>query len=224
MGVGHDSDSPRVLQQRILVQRVTSSALTTGETMDPYEYLTVFVSVILGLAVVHLLSGVALILDTQVRERVDWIHGVWTANVFITTLLVWWFNFGLAAVAEWTLPHFLNLVAYSVVLYLMAGLLYPVRGDEVIDFRAHFEANRPRFFMVCLTFQVVDFADVVLERQALGTEWVPLQLVSLVAFAAAFLVAIRTSHRTYQGLLAVAWLLVCLMWGAGGLGKPIVAL
>ena len=29
--------------------------------MDPYEYLTVFVSVILGLAVVHLLSGVALI-------------------------------------------------------------------------------------------------------------------------------------------------------------------
>ena len=29
--------------------------------MDPYEYLTVFVSVIFGLAVVHLLSGVSLI-------------------------------------------------------------------------------------------------------------------------------------------------------------------
>ncbi len=39
--------------------------------MDPYDYLTIFVSVILGLAVVHLLSGVALILDTKVQERID---------------------------------------------------------------------------------------------------------------------------------------------------------
>ena len=39
--------------------------------MDPYEYLTIFISVVLGLAVVHLLSGVSLILDTRVRG-----HGV----------------------------------------------------------------------------------------------------------------------------------------------------
>lgn len=191
--------------------------------MDPYEYLTVFLSVVLGLAVVHLLGGIALILDTRVRERVDWIHAVWTANVFVTTLLVWWFNFGLTAVTEWTLPHFLNLVAYSVVLYLLAGLLYPVRGKEIVDFRAHFEANRARFFTVCVAFQVVDFADVLLERQALGTDWVPLQLFSIVAFAIAFIVGIRVGNRPYHGVLAIAWLVVCIMWGIGGLGEPLVA-
>ena len=36
--------------------------------VDPYEYLTIFISVVLGLAVVHLLSGVSLILDTRQRE------------------------------------------------------------------------------------------------------------------------------------------------------------
>ena len=144
--------------------------------MDPYEYLTVFVSVIFGLAVVHLLSGVSLILDTRVRERVDWIHAVWTANVFLTTLLVWWFNFGLTAIQEWTLLHFLDLVAYAVVLYLMSGLLYPVRGAEIIDSRVHFECNRRRFFMVSLAFQTVDLADVALEGQALGVGWDPLRL------------------------------------------------
>ena len=46
--------------------------------MDPYEYLTVFISVVLGLAVVRLLSGISLILDTRVRQRVDWIHFLWT--------------------------------------------------------------------------------------------------------------------------------------------------
>jgi hypothetical protein len=191
--------------------------------MTPYEYLTVFISVVLGLAVVHLLSGVALLLDTRVRARIDWIHGVWTANVLITTVLVWWFNFGLTLINEWTLPFFLNLVAYSVVLYLLSGLLYPVRGSEVVDFRTHFEANRPRFFMVCVAFQVIDFSDAYLERQALGTNWSPVQLALLGLYAIAFMVGIRTGNRTFHGLLAVAWLLTCIFWGIAGLDDPIVA-
>ena len=192
--------------------------------MTPYEYLTVFISVVLGLAVVHLLSGVALLLDTRVRARLDWIHAVWTVNVLVTTVLVWWFNFHLTEVLVWTLPHFLNLVAYSVVLYLMSGLLYPVRGSEVTDFRIHFEANRPRFFMVCLAFQVIDFSDVVLERQALGGDWAPIQLTLLGLYAIAFVVGFRTSNRTYHGVLAVAWLLTCISWGVGALDDPILAL
>ena len=192
--------------------------------MTPYEYLTVFISVVLGLAVVHLLSGVALLLDTRIRARPDWIHVLWTANVLITTVLVWWFNFPLTGILVWTLPFFLNLVAYSVVLYLMSGLLYPVRGSEVIDFKAHFEANRVRFFLVCLAFQVVDFSHAVLERQALGTDWSGIRLTVLALFAIAFVVGARTSNRTYHGVLVLAWLLTCILWGVGALDEPILAL
>lgn len=191
--------------------------------MGPYEYLTIFVAVILGLAVVNLLGGVSSILDTRFGQRLDWIHAVWTLNVLATTLLVWWFNFNLTAVEEWTLPHFLTLIAYVLVLYLMSGLLYPVRGEEVVDFRSHFEANRPLFFAMAAAFQVVDFADTMLTRQALGTDWNPLHLVSLVAFGTAFVVAIRTSNRTYHGALALAWLMVCIWWGVGALREPLVA-
>ena len=192
--------------------------------MTPYEYLTVFISVVLGLAVVHLLSGVALLLDTRIRARPDWIHALWTANVLITTVLVWWFNFPLTRILVWTLPFFLNLVAYSVVLYLMSGLLYPVRGSEVIDFKAHFEANRVRFFLVCLAFQVVDFSHAVLERQALGTDWSGIRLTVLALFAIAFVVGARTSNRTYHGVLVLAWLLTCILWGVGARDEPSLAL
>lgn len=190
--------------------------------MTPYEYLTVFVSVVTGLAIVHLLSGVSLILDTRVSEHLDWIHAVWTGNVFVTTLLVWWFNFGLTEVQVWSLPHFLTLVSYSVVLYLLAALLYPVRGSEIIDFKAHFECNRPRFFLLALAFQVVDLTDAVLERQALGTDWNVLHLISLATFGVAFVVEMRTADRRFHGALAVSWLLVCLGWGISGLDAPIV--
>lgn len=192
--------------------------------MTPYEYLTVFISVVLGLAVVHLLSGIALLLDTRVRAKGDWVHGVWTANVFVTTILVWWFNFHLTEVVSWTLPFFLNLVAYSVVLYLMSGLLFPVRGAEVTDFRVHFEANRSRFFMVCFAFQLVDLSDILLERQALGTPWSPIQLTLLGVFSVAFLMGIRTANRTFHGLLAIAWLVTCISWGVAGLNDPILNL
>ena len=190
--------------------------------MTPYEYLTVFISVVLGLAVVHLLSGVALLLDTRVRARPDWIHGVWTANVLVTTVLVWWHNFRLTEITEWTLLFFLNLVAYALVLYLLSGLLYPVRGAEVVDFGAHFEANRVRFFIVALVFQAVDFADTVLEARALSSELNHLRLFFIGVYAVAFLLATRTRNRTYHGTVAVAWFLTCVYWGMKALGNPII--
>lgn len=192
--------------------------------MGPYEYLTIFVAVILGLAVVNLLGGVASVLDSRFDQRLDWIHSVWTLNVLLTTLLVWWFNFDLTTAQVWTLPHFLNLVAYVLVLYLMSGLLYPVRGEEVVDFRIHFEANRPRFFALGVIFQTVDFAETILTRQALGTDWNVVHLVSIVVFGAAFLVAIRSSNRTYHRVLALAWLMERLWWGVSALGEPLTTL
>lgn len=190
--------------------------------MSPYEYLTVFISVVLGLSVVHLLSGVALLLDTRIRARPDWIHGVWTANVLVTTVLVWWHNFHLTGVTEWTLLFFLDLVAYSLVLYLLSGLLYPVRGAEVTDFGAHFQANRTRFFMVALVFQAVDFADTIMEANALASEINVLRLVLIGVYAVAFLLAMGTRNRVYHGTVAVAWFLTCVFWGIKALGNPII--
>ena len=105
----------------------------------------------------------------------------------------------------------------------MSGLLYRVRGAEIIDFRAHFECNRPRFFMVWLAFQAADFGHAALVKQALGSDWDPLRLASLVVFAVAFAIGIRNDDRAFHGALAIAWLLVCLWWGVGGLREPIFA-
>ena len=99
-----------------------------------------------------------------------------------------------------------------------------MRGAEVIEFRIHFEGNRRRFFMVCLVFQAVDFADVLLERQALGSEWEPLRLALIAVFAVAFVNGIRDDDRAFHGALAIAWLLVCISWGVKGVREPIFAL
>ena len=76
--------------------------------------------------------------------------------------------------------------------------------------------------MVWLVFQAVDFADVALARQALGTAWDPFHLASLVVFSVAFAFGIRTKDRAFHGALAIAWLLDCLWMVYMGFSEPIL--
>ena len=61
-----------------------------------------------------------------------------------------------------------------------------------------------------------------MERQALGTDWSPVQLSVIAVFTVAFLGGLRTSNRSYHGFLAIGWLVACIAWGIAGLNMPIV--
>lgn len=68
--------------------------------MSIFEHVFVFISVILGLAVVHLLGGLFLILDRRVPTRVYWVHMLWTVNMLFFISLVWVGNFALICIAR----------------------------------------------------------------------------------------------------------------------------
>ncbi len=180
--------------------------------MDIFGHVSVFVSIILGLAVVHLLSGLSLILDTRVRTKVYGLHLMWTANMLLAVILVWLSSFVLAPLEQISVLHFLNLVAYAVVTYLMCGLLYPVRGEEVTDFREHFYANRKRFFALGILFVLVDAADGVLE---IVTTNVPLdvgQFGTLTVWLCVFAWGLRDDREGFNVLAALVYLVGLIGW------------
>jgi len=180
--------------------------------MNIFGHVSVFISIVLGLAVVHLLSGLSLILDTRVRTKVYWLHLVWTANMLLTVILVWLSSFVLAPLEEIGVLHFLNLVAYAVVTYLMCGLLFPVRGEEVTDFREHFFANRKRFFALGILFVLVDAADGLLE---LITTAVPLdvgQFGTLTIWFLVFAWGLRDDREGFNVLAALVYLVGLIGW------------
>ncbi|MEM9303861.1 MAG: hypothetical protein AAGE01_17225 [Pseudomonadota bacterium] len=175
--------------------------------MSIFEHVSVFISIILGLGVVHLLGGISLILDTRVRARVYWIHLLWTANLLLLSVLVWLANFVLSPLETFSAPHILNLVAYSMTIYLMCGLLYPVRGGEVTDFREHFHANRVRFYVVGLLFVATDALDGVLERQVTHLDFNPFQYGTLGVWAGCFMIAMLKDEEWIQGTTVVVFFL-----------------
>jgi hypothetical protein len=130
---------------------VRTSGPVGRPAVSAFEYLSVFISIILGLAVVHLLGGVSLIIDQRVRARLDAIHLLWVLNMFTLITWVWWGNWQLNDVIAFSPVHYVAMVLFSVVVYLMCGLLFPVRGKEVEDFQEQFEMNRSRFFYLGLS-------------------------------------------------------------------------
>lgn len=175
--------------------------------MTIFEHVSVFVSIILGLAVVHLLGGVSLILDTRVKTKIYGVHLAWTLNMLFLTVLVWLGNFVLAPVSEFTSGHFFNLLAYAMVVYLMSALLYPVQGGEVTDFEEHFRANRSRFYSLGVLFVITDAVDGLLESRATGLELNPFQYGQLTLFLVLFATGMRTDREGFhRGFAAVFFL------------------
>lgn len=149
---------------RVLLSYTFSFPPTSlSPAMSIIAHISVFISLILGLAVVHLLGGISLMIDTRVKTSTYWIHTLWVVNMLFAVVLVWLSSFVLSPLSHISALHFLTLLAYSVATYLMSGLLFPIEGVEITNFEAHFSSNRFRFYMLGLFFTLVDASDGLLE-------------------------------------------------------------
>lgn len=70
--------------------------------MEFFNYTMVLMSVIVGLAVAHLLQGVAKMIEAPERHKLYWVHLLWIVLMFHNALFWWWWEFGLSQVRHWT--------------------------------------------------------------------------------------------------------------------------
>jgi len=180
--------------------------------MTAFEYFSGFMSVILGLAVVHLLGGVSLILDQRVRARLYWVHSVWVLNMFSLITWVWWGHWQLHGVESFSPMLYGSMVLFSVTLYLMCGLLFPVRGKEVDDFHAQFEMNRSRFFYLGEALLVAAALKGYVDRLAIEEPDTVERAITLAVLAVLFGVGANTSSRRFHLVFACLFFAFTVRW------------
>ncbi len=119
--------------------------------MSAFDYLSVLISIILGLGITQVLSGFGRLLN--VRSRVRW-YGpavAWGILLLLIHVQTWWAMFQLRAQTTWTLPVFLFVLLLPILLYLMAALALPdAGGTEAIDMKASYYAHAGWFFGLCM--------------------------------------------------------------------------
>lgn len=114
--------------------------------MGVFEYIGVLVSVIMGLGITHLVTGASKLIQHRAQVRFYLPHMLWTVNILLFILLIWWGMFSWSDHETWFAYEYLFITLYAIVMFFLASMLYPWDMRIDIDVREHFSTNRIWFF------------------------------------------------------------------------------
>jgi len=168
--------------------------------MDQFSYLSVLLSIILGLAITQVLKGFRGIVLARARVRMYWPVLLWAIGLLGMCVQSWWAMFELREVVEWAFAHFAVVLLQTVFTYMLAALVFPDFGDDPVDLRSHYFAHTRWFFGLFIAVLIASLAkDLVIYGHLSGRTNVGFHL----AFIAAFLIAVLTSREWYHKTLSV---------------------
>ena len=142
--------------------------------MEPFEYVVVLTSLILGLGIAQILTSVADIVSNVKNVKLCLPHALLTLAVFLLHILEWWINYQYSAVVkEWTLGIILSILVYPILLFLLARMLFPtgIRGHET-DLNHYFFDQWRWFYGIALaTFLVSAWQNTFIQKLAIMDSW-----------------------------------------------------
>ena len=137
---------------------------------DAFAYLSVLLSIILGLAMAEILQGYRALLLARGSVKVYAPPLIWSGIMLVLAIHFWWASFGLANRKDWDFTAFSAVLMQTVMLFMGAALLLPHKKQgEAIDLKAHYYSEAGPFFSFGLLFIVFGFIkDWLLDRHILN--------------------------------------------------------
>jgi hypothetical protein len=173
--------------------------------VDEFSYLSVLLSIVLGLGITQLLTALGRLIQARERVRMFWPAPAWAVLLLVTHVQTWWTMFGLRDQAAWTFFTFLLVLLQPVLLYLLAALVLPDFGETAdpgegtVDLRRHYFRQARWFFGLALALLAVSvLKDVALDGELPDTP----NLLAHLLFAALWGTAAVTRRERYHLLLA----------------------
>lgn len=173
--------------------------------MDEFGYLSVLLSIVLGLGITQLLTGLGRLIQARERVRGYWPSPTWAGFLLVAHVQTWWAMFGLRDHTSWTFFVFLLVLLQPALLYLLAALVLPDFGETAdpsegeVHLRRHYFRQSRWFFTIAVALLVVSVAkDVVLEGELPDA----VNLVTHILFAGLWGAAAVTRRERYHLLLA----------------------
>jgi hypothetical protein len=128
--------------------------------ISPFEYVIVLISIILGMGITQIVSGLASIIHRWEKVNIYWPHLLLVILVFLIHIQEWWAAYDMRNYEYWRLPTFLFIILYPVNLYILARILFPIswRG-KVIDLKEFYYQHYKRIFLFTITLDILGIVD-----------------------------------------------------------------
>src|SRR6187399_2367830 len=176
-----------------------------------YLHIRVLISLVLGLGLTRLLTGLSRFIQHPERLKVYPVHLVWVATVILTIMNFWWWEFALIRL-DWNFALFAFVLFYAFLFFLLASLLFPEDMSDYAGFEDYFFSRRRWFFGLLALTLVVDFIDTVVKGAdhlaMLGIEY----KIRLPVAIAACIAAARSDSRRFHIAFAAIYLAYTVSW------------
>lgn len=180
--------------------------------MSLFEFISVMVSIVLGLSLATMLTGVSRLVRCPGGVRFYLPFGVWLLNLLLLHFLLWWSFWDIRNV-DWNYAKFLLAILQPLAVFLITTILIPVEtGSGSVCLRDRFQEGRRWFFAVFLVAETLFILDGPL---VFGTEpiWIVYripQLLIIIAFVAGLLV-----QRDWVQHGSAWTVFVIMLWSSG---------
>ncbi|MGA2018831.1 MAG: hypothetical protein ABSH26_17975 [Opitutaceae bacterium] len=179
--------------------------------MNQFEFLSVFVSIIIALGISNILSSAMRLIRRRGRVRMHFPTLVWMAVLFLLQLFIWWLAFQRREWTNWTFFRFLLYLLMPILVSVPGYLLVPEIELELTpeyDLEAEFNHNRRWFFALLAAMGTVSFV----ESAVSATTWT-LSLSSVWPLASVALCIGGFWSRAKWAQLAVAFTFLAVLLG-----------
>ena len=115
--------------------------------MDAFSYLSVLLSIVLGLALTQILQGYRAVLLAKGRIRHSATVLIWSGQFVAIVAQAWWASFGLRDRTHWDFIAFAVILAQMGLVYMAAAVIFPdIPPSGDVDLGDHWERHRGAFF------------------------------------------------------------------------------
>lgn len=119
--------------------------------MDAFSYLSVLLSIILGLAITQVLQGYRALILNRRQVRFYWLSIAWSLIVLFIAVQHWWASFGLADRTDWSFLDFAVVLIGTGLIYMVSAIVLPdVPPGEPLDLKAHYWREAPAAFAITI--------------------------------------------------------------------------
>jgi hypothetical protein len=184
-----------------------------------FEYLSVLVSIIIGLGLSHLLTGAARLIQMRRRVRPYLPTYVWIVVLLLMQVQIWWAAYGERAETRWSFLGFFSFLLLPILGALVSYILIPdLEGEHTeLDLRASYHENRGWFHGLLVLLVISS-----LSRDLLEDGMAALDLDA--AFRGVFLVLALVAARVRSDLAHLVISLLVLAIFCGYIGALFVSL
>ena len=173
--------------------------------MDAFSYLSVLLSIILGLAIQQVLQGYrALILSRRTIHFYP-LPLIWSVLILLMTTQHWWASFSLAQRTEWSFAAFATTLVMTGLIYMLAAIVMPdVPPEQPLDLKAHYFREAPAFFGIAASVLLWSmFREYMLEGRLPERENLIFHLLFLACAVPAALFRRERLHQLLTGAMVV---------------------